>query len=85
MLSLSSHDLVEEFPGQAEAIRNLAASDLHFSATIAAYTEVNLEVLRIENEIEPASDEHLEKLKKKRLKHLDEIHERLLRSKHTGA
>ncbi|TBW41060.1 DUF465 domain-containing protein [Siculibacillus lacustris] len=83
-MSLSSHDLVEEFPGQAEQIRDLAAADLHFSNAVAAYTEVNREVLRIESEMEPASDEYLETLKKKRLRHLDEIHEKLLRQRHTG-
>lgn len=85
MSSPSSHDLVEEFPGQAEAIRDLAIEDLHFSHAVSAYAEVNQAVLRIENEMEAASDEHLEMLKKQRLRHLDEIHERLLRSRHTGA
>ena len=84
MIVHSSHDLAEEFPEQAERIRSLVLVDGKFSRAVQAYGEVNLEILRIENELEPASDEHLETLKKKRLHHLDEIQQKLLHPERTG-
>jgi uncharacterized protein YdcH (DUF465 family) len=80
----SSHDLAEEFPGHVERIRSLVLVDRQFSRAVQAYGEVNLEILRIENELETASDEHLETLKKKRLHQLDVIQQALLHPEHTG-
>lgn len=80
----SSHDLAEEFPEHAERIRSLVLVDGSFSRAVQAYGEVNLEILRIENELETASDEHLEMLKKKRLLQLDTIQQALLHPERTG-
>ncbi|MBV5263168.1 YdcH family protein [Pinisolibacter aquiterrae] len=80
----SSHDLAEEFPEHAERIRSLVLVDGKFSKAVQSYGEVNLEILRIENELETASDEHLETLKKKRLHHLDIIQQALQPIEHTG-
>lgn len=80
----SSHDLAEEFPEHAERIRSLVLVDGKFSKAVQSYGEVNLEILRIENELETASDEHLETLKKKRLHQLDIIRQALLPIEHTG-
>ncbi|MER2604810.1 MAG: hypothetical protein ABTQ29_03190 [Siculibacillus sp.] len=80
----SSHDLAEEFPQHVERIRSLVLVDAKFSHTVQAYSDVNLEILRIENELETASDEYLETLKKKRLHHLDLILQKLLQPEHTG-
>ncbi len=81
----SSHDLAEEFPEHVERIRSLVLTDGHFSKAVQSYGEVNLEILRIENELETASDEHLETLKKKRLRQLDVIQQVLMHPEHTGA
>lgn len=81
----SCHDLAEEFPEHAERIRSLVLIDGHFSKAVQCYGEVNLEILRIENELETTSDDYLEVLKKKRLHHLDEIQRKLLHPEHTGA
>lgn len=81
----STHDLAEEFPEHIDRIRSLVLTDGKFSKAVQAYGEVNLEILRIENELEPASDEHLESLKKKRLHQLDVIQQALLHPEHTGA
>lgn len=81
----SSHDIAEEFPEHVERIRSLVLVDGKFSRAVQTYGEVNLEILRIENQLETASDEHLEVLKKKRLLKLDEIRQVLLHPEHTGA
>ena len=81
----SSHALFEEFPDKGEQIRALVLSDPTFSHAVQQYDEVNLEILRIENEVETVSDEFLETLKKKRLLCLDKIQQKLLHPEHTGA
>lgn len=80
----SQHALVEEFPDRASEIRSLIYADAEFARAALNYGEVNGEILRIESEIEKASDEHLETLKKKRLLLLDRIHEKLLNNENTG-
>jgi uncharacterized protein len=81
----SSHALFEEFPDRSEQIRALVLSDASFSHDVQAYDAVNLEILRIENELETASDEYVETLKKKRLLCLDKIQQKLLHPERTGA
>ena len=84
MLVHSSHDLAEEFPEHVERIRSLVLADAKFSHAVQGYSEANLEILRIDNELEPSSDERLETLKKKRLHFLDEIQQTLLHPERTG-
>ncbi len=81
----SSHALAEEFPGQSEKIRELVLTDAKFSHAVQEYEKINHEILLIEREVEHASDEHLENLKKQRLHFLDEIQGKLLHPEHTGA
>lgn len=81
----SSHALAEEFPGQSDKIQALVMSDAGFSHAVQQYDKVNHEILLIEREIEHASDETLEDLKKQRLHWLDAIQEKLLHPERTGA
>ena len=81
----STHDLAEEFPEHIDRIRSLVLTDGKFSKAVQAYGEANLEILRIENELEYAGDERLETLKKQRLHQLDVIQQALLHPEHTGA
>lgn len=67
------HELHEEFPEAAEALHALKTSDAHFSRLADEYHTINREVHRIETDVEPASDEVLEDLKKKRLHLKDQI------------
>lgn len=67
------HGLHEEFPSAAAAISRLKIGDAHFARLAETYETLNREIHRIEADIEPASDETLESLKKKRLKLKDEI------------
>ncbi len=67
------HELHEEFPEAAEALHTLKTSDAHFARLAEEYHTINREVHRIETDLEPASDDALEELKKKRLHLKDQI------------
>lgn len=67
------HGLHEEFPQAAAAISRLKIGDAHFARLAETYESLNREIHRIESEVEPASDQVLEDLKKKRVKLKDEI------------
>ncbi|MCV0425351.1 MAG: DUF465 domain-containing protein [Roseibium sp.] len=67
------HELHEEFPEATETLHTLKTEDAHFARLADEYHTVNREVHRIETDVEPASDEVLEDLKKKRLHLKDQI------------
>lgn len=67
------HDIGREFPEYRDRIHSLKTESAHFAKLFDAYHELDKEIARIEQEIEPASDEHAEELKKQRLKLKDEI------------
>lgn len=67
------HELHEEFPEAGETLHRLKMENAHFSKLADEYHEVNREIHRIESEIEAASDERAEELKKRRLTLKDEI------------
>lgn len=67
------HDLGTEFPELKDRIHDLKTENAHFAKLFDAYQEVDNQIVRIEQEIEPASDEHAEELKKKRVKLKDQI------------
>ncbi|MEQ8557664.1 MAG: DUF465 domain-containing protein [Henriciella sp.] len=72
-MSHTPHELTEEFPGAAEQIHALKESNPHFARIAEQYHEVNREIHRIETDISPASDEHQNELRKKRLYLKDQI------------
>ncbi len=68
------HDLVHEFPEHKELIHTLKTSNNHFAKLFDEYHEVNREVLRIEQNIEPVTDEYAEETKKRRLLLKDQLY-----------
>lgn len=70
-----NHDVFHEFPEHIERIKKLKSSNLEFSRLFDEYTELNREVIRIEQLVEPRSHEFHEDLKKKRLKAKDKIYD----------
>lgn len=75
------HDLHAEFPDHAEALHRLKLEDRHFQTLAERYQAVNREIHRIETEVEAASDERVETLKKQRLALVDEIAALLAKNK----
>lgn len=67
------HDLHDEFPADAALLHALKLSDAHYQRLADQHHLLNREIHRIETEVAPASDSHLERLKKERLALLDEV------------
>ena len=72
-----NHSLVNEFPEHKDRIHDLKTSDRHFAKLFDEYHEVDKEVHRIEQDIQPTSDAYLEDLKKKRLLLKDQLYQLL--------
>ncbi|MEE4315849.1 MAG: DUF465 domain-containing protein [Erythrobacter sp.] len=73
MSAHTPHELHDEFPQDAETLHRLKLTNSHFVRLAERHHEVNREIHRISAEIEAASDERLEALKRERLHLLDEI------------
>ena len=77
MSAHTPHALHEEFPHDAAALQRLKRDDAHFARLAERYHVVNREIHRIAAEIDAASDERTEALKRERLHLLDAIAEML--------
>ena len=73
MSAHAPHELADAFPEDAEALHRLKLTDAHFARLAERHHGVNREIHRIEAEVDAASDDRLEALKKERLHLLDEI------------
>jgi uncharacterized protein YdcH (DUF465 family) len=72
-MPIEKHDLIHELPEYRDRIHELKVSNEHFAQLFDEYHEIDHEIHRIEEEIEPTSDEYLEQQKKKRLALKDEL------------
>jgi uncharacterized protein YdcH (DUF465 family) len=68
-----AHDLATEFPNDVELLHNLKMTNGHFNTLAERYQEANHAIIRIEAELDAASDVRLEDMKKERLSLLDQI------------
>jgi uncharacterized protein YdcH (DUF465 family) len=73
MSAHTPNELADVFPDQADTLHQLKLTDAHFARLAEQHHAVNREIHRIETEIDAASDDRLEALKKERLHLLDEI------------
>jgi len=73
-MELQPHDLAHEFPEYKDKIHFLKTNNQHFAKLFDEYHLVNREVLRIEQEVEPVTDEFAEEMKKKRLLLKDQLY-----------
>ncbi len=72
------HPLIQELPEHRDAIHNLKMNNAHFRRLFDEYHEVDKAVVRIEEEIETATDAETEALKIKRLRLKDELYHMLM-------
>jgi len=72
-MSIEKHDLIHELPEYRERIHELKMSDHHFARLFETYHELDHEVRRIEEGVEPTADEYLDVQKKKRLLLKDQL------------
>lgn len=68
------HPLVNEFPEHREAIHQLKMTNAHFRRLFDEYHTLDREIVRIEEQIEPASDARAEELKQKRVRLKDDLY-----------
>jgi uncharacterized protein len=73
-MHIEHHPLAKEFPEFKDLIRELKASDHHFSRLFDEYHEIDKLVIRMEENIEPTADHVIEDAKKKRLSLKDELY-----------
>ena len=74
-MELLKHDLVHEFAQYLEKMKQLKASDAHFSSLADQYDAHNHTITQYEQGKESLAEEALEVLKKKRLEVKDEIYQ----------
>ena len=80
MHSLLNHPLVVDLPEHKETIQALKLSNAHFKHLLEQYQTVDEEIVRIETELEAASDERTEQLKRRRLQLKDDLMAMLLKN-----
>jgi uncharacterized protein YdcH (DUF465 family) len=68
------HDLIHEFPEYKEKIHDLKVNNTHFKGLFDEYHELDHEIHRIETDTQPASDEVLNDLRKKRVHLKDSLY-----------
>ncbi len=78
-MTIEHHALINEFPHFKDLIHDLKTGNAHFAKLFEEYHVVDKEVVRIEQGIEPRTDEYLEDQKKKRLLLKDQLY-RLLQA-----
>lgn len=71
------HELNEEFPELRDRIRDLKATDAHFARLVDEYHDINRTVHRIENNVQPTSEDFEKQLRRQRLLLKDQIAELL--------
>lgn len=72
-MSHTPNDLRDEFPDAVDILHQLKVHDAHFAKLAERYHDLNREIHRAESDVEPASDERIETLKKQRLAMLEDI------------
>lgn len=72
-MSHTPHELHEEFPEHVEKMAALRQSDAHFAKMADSYHTVNRAVHRAETNVEPTSDDHMQEMRRERMKLKDAI------------
>ncbi len=67
------HELTSDFPEHADRIAALRQSDAHFARLADEYHDINRAVHRAETNVEPTSDDHLNEMRRTRMRLKDEL------------
>ena len=76
-MTVLQHDLAHEFPEFRDKIHHMKMDNKHFAKLFDEYHMVNSEVIRLEAENIPVTDETFESLKKLRLSLKDNLYKML--------
>lgn len=72
-MSHTPHELAEEFPDFVEKIHALKMGDAHFARLADEYHELNRDVHRAEENLEPTDELNEQAMRKKRMALKDQI------------
>jgi uncharacterized protein YdcH (DUF465 family) len=72
-MTIKGHSILNDFPEMREHIHEVKMEDGHFARLSERYDELEHSIRLMESGAEVCTDEHLEELKKKRLKMKDEL------------
>lgn len=72
-IAIKDHTILQDFPEMGEHIHETKKNNAHFASLSDKYDELVHSINRMESGTETFTDEHLEELKKKRLKLKDEL------------
>lgn len=72
-MTIKEHTILNDFPEMSERIHETRRNDGHFARLSERYDELEHSIYLMESGTETFTDEHLEELKKKRLKMKDEL------------
>lgn len=72
-MNIKDYSILREFPNMSEQIHMLKKNDSHFAGMCERYDELEHNIHQMESGVETFTDEHIEELKKKRLKIKDEL------------
>lgn len=84
-MSHTPHELADTFPDDTAILHRLKLDDPHFANLAEQYHTLNREIHRIESEVDAASDERAEELKKQRLHLADTIGEIVAKAREAAA
>ncbi len=76
-VTVEHHPLIKDFPEYREQIHLLKVGDPRFKALLDEYDHLDKEIYRIDQDIEPVSDEFAKELKVRRVSVKDEIYRRI--------
>ncbi len=66
-MTIEHHPLIKEYPEYRQLIHELKVADSEFRALFDEYHEVDRRIYRIDQDIEPVSEEFASQLKRRRL------------------
>jgi len=69
-----NHDVYHEFPEFADQIDSLKQTNRQFARLVDEYTELNREIIRVEQKVKPLDHFSFEDLKKRRLLSKDQLY-----------
>ena len=72
-MTMKDHTILKDFPEMSERIHETKRTNSHFAGLSDKYDELEHRIHLMESGTEAFTDEHLEELKKKRLKLKDEL------------
>jgi len=72
-MTMKDHTILKDFPEMSEKIHEIKRNNSHFAGLSDKYDALEHSIHLMESGAEAFTDEHLEELKKKRLKLKDEL------------